>query len=623
MVARLALAACLLASAQAYTAQREDGVALDPSEPPQQHDASHDLNIRFQRAASGFHAGVPVPSGWTPLMNTAVTFQRRTSVAKLTEQQAAPEATISYIDSPDLTFSSFVRFGRSGSAGGSAALSLGRRQSPGSVEPALPGKRSWDKGEGKTKAEEKEHYEDELESWMANSRGAAEKRALDYVKNRAYKEAAAKEAEETAKKQGTWNYTKEKEEANTWPKRTGISRCGFTWDDAAAKMGEWCSSTPGASPCEAPPGISDNKDSYWFNHSYDCYTDLPDIGVRVGGRVCHAISKAASDTWCMETCNSGGVTCDKVYCSCSDDGTGLEDMDAFKTEETLDISAPIQPHVANIRTWQLPNITEKLVEAVIQAGTKQPGGLPDCTWRPGSSLRGFAPTCTNESQYECVQGPSQGRCSHFNWFDKPEECAASCVHTSLLKPAPYYALWYPGPLAKEFKTAEKQPRYKHTASRFSLRVRGIETSKSDVMMSGICKSQSNHFVGISLYSPMYKDKAQRLLRSCARVGVCCKATLLPSDAFGPGAPEGSEDFRFETISLKPSFIRDELDATQLPVVFLDTDLEFQSFPHLFVPGSWPNGGRDVAIFLVRNFQFMRDNAHTLLHGEARRGNSRE
>ena len=442
MVARLALAACLLASAQAYTAQREDGVALDPSEPPQQHDASHDLNIRFQRAASGFHAGVPVPSGWTPLMNTAVTFQRRTSVAKLTEQQAAPEATISYIDSPDLTFSSFVRFGRSGSAGGSAALSLGRRQSPGSVEPALPGKRSWDKGEGKTKAEEKEHYEDELESWMANSRGAAEKRALDYVKNRAYKEAAAKEAEETAKKQGTWNYTKEKEEANTWPKKTGISRCGFTWDDAAAKMGEWCSSTPGASPCEAPPGISDNKDSYWFNHSYDCYTDLPDIGVRVGGRVCHAISKAASDTWCMETCNSGGVTCDKVYCSCSDDGTGLEDMDAFKTEETLDISAPIQPHVANIRTWQLPNITEKLVEAVIQAGTKQPGGLPDCTWRPGSSLRGFAPTCTNESQYECVQGPSQGRCSHFNWFDKPEECAASCVHTSLLKPAPYYALWY-------------------------------------------------------------------------------------------------------------------------------------------------------------------------------------
>ena len=68
-----------------------------------------------------------------------------------------------------------------------------------------------------------------------------------------------------------------------------------------------------------------------------------------------------------------------------------------------------------------------------------------------------------------------------------------------------------------------------------------------------------------MYSPNYRSKAERLLRSCARVGVCCKATLLPSDAFGPNAPEGSEDFRFETISLKPSFIRDELDATQVRV----------------------------------------------------------
>jgi hypothetical protein len=50
------------------------------------------------------------------------------------------------------------------------------------------------------------------------------------------------------------------------------------------------------------------------------------------------------------------------------------------------------------------------------------------------------------------------------------------------------------------------------------------------------------------------------------------------------------------IASKPSFILDELKATKLPVVFLDTDLEFYSFPHLFVKGGWPNGGRDVAIF---------------------------
>ena len=76
----------------------------------------------------------------------------------------------------------------------------------------------------------------------------------------------------------------------------------------------------------------------------------------------------------------------------------------------------------------------------------------------------------------------------------------------------------------------------------------------------------------------------------------CQATLLPSDAFGREAPEGSEAFRFQTIAAKPSFIRDEMDATKLPVAFLDTDLEFHSFPKLFVPGSWPGGGRDVAAF---------------------------
>ena len=95
----------------------------------------------------------------------------------------------------------------------------------------------------------------------------------------------------------------------------------------------------------------------------------------------------------------------------------------------------------------------------------------------------------------------------------------------------------------------------------------------------VCRENGNHFVGITMYSPNYKAKAERLLRSCSRVGVCCKATLLPSDAFGPGAPEGSEQFRFETIASKPSFILEELEATQHPVVFLDTDLEFHRYTY--------------------------------------------
>tara|TARA_B110001469_G_C9498550_1_gene249061 strand:+ start:331 stop:651 length:321 start_codon:yes stop_codon:yes gene_type:complete len=84
-------------------------------------------------------------------------------------------------------------------------------------------------------------------------------------------------------------------------------------------------------------------------------------------------------------------------------------------------------------------------------------------------------------------------------------------------------------------------------------------------MSNICHSEENKFVGITLYSPSYYKKAARLVRSCERVGVCCKATLLPSNAFGPDAPEGSEKFRFETISMKPSFILSQMESTELPV----------------------------------------------------------
>ena len=48
--------------------------------------------------------------------------------------------------------------------------------------------------------------------------------------------------------------------------------------------------------------------------------------------------------------------------------------------------------------------------------------------------------------------------------------------------------------------------------------------------------------------------------------------------------------------LTPASILSQLKATRLPVVFLDTDLEFHQFPRLFMPGSWPDGDRDVALF---------------------------
>tara|TARA_B100000795_G_scaffold175223_1_gene132325 strand:+ start:63 stop:611 length:549 start_codon:yes stop_codon:yes gene_type:complete len=176
-------------------------------------------------------------------------------------------------------------------------------------------------------------------------------------------------------------------------------------------------------------------------------------------------------------------------------------------------------------------------------GEAQPSGLPACTWRPDGHWQGLAPVwtaggwsaggvpvgCTNATQYECIAGENRGQCSSENWFDKAGQgkvCGASCVHTSLLRPAPYYALWYPGPIAKDYKEGERNPRYDHDAEKISLRARGINLRKSDVLMSQVCREGGNHFVGITMYSPNYRDKAERLLRSCSRVGVCCKVRTL-------------------------------------------------------------------------------------------------
>ena len=371
------------------------------------------------------------------------------------------------------------------------------------------------------------------------------------------------------------------------PKKTGISRCGFTWDDAAAKAGPPCSTKWAV--CVAPDNTRKNKNSYWFNHTYACYTDLPKLDEDEDLRVCRTVTPAATDSWCTDNCNGQGVWCDPAFCDCEGDTPLLDTMTPFKIPENYNMSAPILPHDPNISASKLPVQTPALLNKVRDAAKASPSGLPNCLWRPPAG-------CSREAPYQCYDGPQSGQCSRMNYFDQPKLCSGSCIHDHLLPLAPYHPLWYPGPLAKEFKWNETQPRYKHDPTKISLRARGVDLSRSDVMMSGICRSGDNQFVGISMFSPKFKDKAERLLRSCSRVGVCCKATLLPSDAFGPNVPEGSEEFRFEVIASKPSFILDEIEATHHPVVFLDTDLELHQFPKLFVPGSWPNGPRDFAIF---------------------------
>ena len=473
-----------------------------------------------------------VPSAWQPERSGLLGLDDRPSVARLSEEQAGPYALITYVH-PSMDFEFAARF-----SSHSTAANTGFR----TVAAA---------GNGN------------------NPEIAKAKKILQEIAK--------------AKKVVQNGSAIQKEEIDLGgPGRTGISRCGFTWDDAAAKMGRTCVKAGWGQACDTPPKTRFNPKSYWYGQKYKCFTDLPNLNDMTGNgteRQCRTVSVAAGDDWCQQMCNSEGTYCDPQTCEC--DGV------AWATEEVFDMAAPIQEHVPKLEADELPEMSEELHVAVVKvAKVGQLGGLPDCTWRPPKG-------CSNSSQYECIMGANKGTCSAHNWFDRSSrECELSCVHTSLLSPAPYYAMWYPGPLAKDFMPGEKQPRYQHALNRFSLRTRGVDLRYSDVMLSAICKSTDNKFVGISMYSPAYKAKAERLLRSCSRVGVCCKARLLPPDAFGSAAPEGSDAFRFETLASKPSFILGELEATELPVVFLDTDLEYHSFPHLFVPGSWPNDGRD-------------------------------
>ena len=358
----------------------------------------------------------------------------------------------------------------------------------------------------------------------------------------------------------------------------GKGRCGFTWDDAAAKVGPDCTSNRecGFRPRDADP--------MWENTSYTCYQDLPDYGRGPRGE-CRSINSALkSDATCDMLCNTIHGWCDPRACRCV-----KPDPAAYHP------GGPIQPHDDSLDAKDLPHKNGKLVAHVTKDYDATPSGLPACRWKPAKG-------CDKNHQYECFEssgslfGVKSGQCSGTSWFGN-SQCKRSCIHVSTLTSAPYYALWQSGVVGDVDRTGDRQPRYKHDASKLTPEARGIDLHSSDVLMSRFCKSSHNHFVGITLFSPKYLEKAKLLMKSCERVGVCCKGTVLPPDAFGKDAPEGSEAFRFETISMKPSFILSQLEDTAKPVVFLDTDLEFHTFPDLFVPGNWPYGrGYDMALF---------------------------
>lgn len=108
------------------------------------------------------------------------------------------------------------------------------------------------------------------------------------------------------------------------------------------------------------------------------------------------------------------------------------------------------------------------------------------------------------------------------------------------------------------------------------------------------------FVGITLYTDEYRLKTVRLLASCVTHNVCCLPVHVPADAFGAPSPGKSAteivlEFRSRLIATKPLFIYEALQRSVLPVVWLDTDLEFHQYPHLFA-AAWEVGPCDLLLW---------------------------
>ena len=262
----------------------------------------------------------------------------------------------------------------------------------------------------------------------------------------------------------------------------GMRRCGFNWDDAAAKVGSKCAKDD---DCWRP---KDASASWPSDANYSCYADMPDYQRGEMGECQSADSSATSDVYCQQVCGAyPGAWCDPVKCDC------------IKNSKAWDLAAPIQALPEHGSAKSLPEKSKANMAEVAKEWDDMPSGLPSCRWNPHKG-------CTNVTQYECFEGKAAGKCSGENWY-LASDCTRSCVHVRLLKPAPYYALWIPGPEGREFGAGERQPRYVHDPKLITPEARGIHLKSSDVLMSNMCHSEMNKFVGITLYSPHYEDKA--------------------------------------------------------------------------------------------------------------------
>jgi hypothetical protein len=380
------------------------------------------------------------------------------------------------------------------------------------------------------------------------------------------------------------------------------TRCGFSWDDAAVKCGVQCKWN---ADCPHGTWVTDATDGEsWMDPVTEkmgmCFADIPTCDGNRSSPMgqCIGVRKGVSDAWCMQVSrtiegpdSTISTTSFLDQCICEEVPLGLN----TPTEENP--NPDLKDKNEYKERWDLRQRDDDGGWKVQQAITKfNEAGLQFCAWRPQqTNKKPGGLTCNNHTSYECMEGPKVGYCSD-NWIHKEEECSAWCVHELLITLAPYYPVWRYGPRAFPWPKNAQLPHYAAKDAQVAISQSPFE-HPTQVLMSSYCKSVQIAFVGVSLFSPKYEPKARRLLNSCNLAGVCCKATEISTMVYGPAAPEGSEEFRFRTIAMKPIFILDQLEKTAEPVVFMDVDLEFHQFPKLFLPGAWPDGHpRDVALF---------------------------
>ena len=197
------------------------------------------LNAQF------FRTGSPVPRGWRPRPERLSAAHRgKRSVARRVEEEAFADATITYV-LPAMT-SRFVRFGRHRQLAELSLHRVAREQAPpapgGAQDAMAVAARAVEPPAAWAAAEALARDQVKVEADGMNHDAAVE-RARKYIAGEDHKRPAELERLTSCPAGGC---------------KTGISRCGFTWDDAAVKMGDWCYSA--VPTCNAPPGTNDNPD---------------------------------------------------------------------------------------------------------------------------------------------------------------------------------------------------------------------------------------------------------------------------------------------------------------------------------------------------------------------------